>query len=141
MRSRKAAKHQSKYIGLRAYVDADADLVAWWESYPVGERSDALRELMRSALGYQEPRPRAEDEIALLRQEVASLRQMLYELPIHMEQMINNLSSRIVIYSSETAPAAGTIHNNHNGTSSHSSGGLSDEDVLRRVQRMKKARW
>lgn len=141
MRLRKTARRQSKMIGLRAYVDADADLVAWWESYPVGERSDALRELMRSALGYQQPRPRAEDEIALLRQEVASLRQMLYELPIQMEQMINNLSSRIVIYSSETAPAPGTIHHNHNGDSSHSSGGLSDEDVLRREQRMKKARW
>lgn len=58
---RKRNRRQHKVIGLKVYADCDADIINWWESIAVGERSDILRDLIRMAIGGRMHKPKAVD--------------------------------------------------------------------------------
>jgi hypothetical protein len=129
-RRRKQPKRQYKIIGFKAYTDTDADLLEWWESIDAGDRSEALRELMRIGLGYQPVRPRPEDSLVFIHDELAWMRTALSDLPGYVERVIQHVSANGVVLPEARAPTA--AHNGH---------AINDQDALRREQRIKKAKW
>ena len=58
MARRKAAKRRYQTITFKAFEDSDRDILDWWEGIEEGERSDALRDLIRVYLGKQPRRNR-----------------------------------------------------------------------------------
>lgn len=131
MARRKRAKRQHRLIGFKAYTDTDADLLAWWERIPTGDRSETLRELLRLALGYavQRPQPASDGDLAAVQEELAWLRQALADLPGYVQQAIQTAAQTGVLRVSVSSGGTG------NGT------GMSDTDAIRREGRMKKTRW
>ena len=53
MPKKKKSKRAFKLIAFKAYYDTDDDILNWWENIEEGERSDAMRELIREQLGIQ----------------------------------------------------------------------------------------
>ena len=51
MPKKKKSKRAFKLIAFKAYYDTDQDILDWWESIEEGERSDAMRDLIREQLG------------------------------------------------------------------------------------------
>ncbi|NJO20154.1 MAG: hypothetical protein HC838_08970 [Spirulinaceae cyanobacterium RM2_2_10] len=56
------AKHRTKkrnyrMINFKVYYDTDQDILDWWEGIEAGERSDAVRDLIREQLGSVRRRP------------------------------------------------------------------------------------
>lgn len=131
MARRKRAKRQHRLIGFKAYTDTDADLLAWWESIPPGERSETLRELLRLALGYavQRPQSAGDGDLAAVHKELAWLRQALADLPGYVQQAIQTAAEMGVLRADVSSDGVG------NGA------GMSDMDAARREGRMKKTRW
>lgn len=126
-------KRSYRLINFKVFEDDDRDILEWWEGIEVGERSDAIRDVIRAVLGYQPLRRRPEEELAALRGEVARLRDLLHDLPRAIGQEVGSAAAKTIINAGE-APAANKSDNDQGG-------GLSDQDVQRRAQRMKKARW
>lgn len=131
MARRKRAKRQHRLIGFKAYTDTDADLLAWWESIPTGERSETLRELLRLALGYavQRPHPTRDSDLTAVQEELAWLRQALADLPGYVQQAI------------QTAAETGVLRTDVLSDGAGNEVGMSDADAVRREGRMKKTRW
>ena len=94
-RKKKAAK---KGIGLKAFADTDADIIAWWESMPNGERSRALREIIRAAISPQpmtavKPLPHVPDvELVRVCDDTAWIRSALSDLPSYLEHMFSRVA-------------------------------------------------
>jgi hypothetical protein len=130
----KSKKRAYKLIGFKAYMDADADLLAWWESVPTGDRSEALRDLIRTELGYQVNKPTRANELALLREDSAWIRNAILELPHYVEQVIHYVTANTASLPEARAPTdVATLSTNGYG--------LNDQAAKRREQRMKKTQW
>jgi hypothetical protein len=130
MRKRKARQRQHKLIGFKAYTDTDADLLAWWEGIRPGDRSEALRELIRMALGYQMRQPNATYDLPAVQADMVWMREALTDLPGYLEQVIQYVAAHAVV-----------LPENHNPSASQNGAGMSDEAAMRRERRMKKAKW
>ena len=95
-RKKKAPK---KGISLKAFADTDADIIAWWEAMPNGERSRALREIIRAAISPQpitavKPLAHVPDvELVRVCDDAAWIRSALSDLPSYLEHML----SRVVL--------------------------------------------
>ena len=94
-RKKKAPK---KGIGLKAFADTDADIIAWWEAMPNGERSRALREIIRAAIS---PRPMTAAkplphvpavELVRVCDDTAWIRSALSDLPSYLEHMFSRVA-------------------------------------------------
>src|SRR5437870_4494316 len=48
-----STRRPSKTIGFKAFQDTDQDILEWWEGLPEGQRSQVLRDLIRSAMADQ----------------------------------------------------------------------------------------
>ena len=129
-RQTKARKRQHKVIGFKAYADTDADLLAWWHGIAPGSRSDALRDLMRFALGYQPIQAKAVDPIAQVQDELVWMRTALNDLPGYVERVIQHVAENSVRRPKVRSPADANTQDD-----------IGDDAALRRAQRMKKARW
>ncbi|MDX2136545.1 MAG: hypothetical protein SF123_00495, partial [Chloroflexota bacterium] len=53
MAKRKTSKRRYRMITFKVFEDTDSDILDWWEGIDEGERSDALRDLIRGYLGKQ----------------------------------------------------------------------------------------
>ena len=53
MAKRKTSKRRYRMITFKVFEDTDSDILDWWEGIDEGERSDALRDLIRAYLGKQ----------------------------------------------------------------------------------------
>ncbi len=130
--SRKKALKKS--IGFKALDDADADIIAWWETLPGGDRSQALREIIRAAIGHTSRVPvkaaPAAPTMELIRvcDDTAWIRSALTELPSYLEQMW----SRLAVVQTSIAPAE---------VDSAAEARLEQEAIERRRARMKQSEW
>ncbi|MCC7208149.1 MAG: hypothetical protein IT323_12645 [Anaerolineae bacterium] len=117
----KQRKH--RMIAFKAYTDTDADLLAWWQSIPVGARSGAIRELLRLALGYQLETTVSDADMAALRADVAWIRGVLVELPRQVSAM------------AQPAPAP-QVNGNETAVQE-----MDDRSAKLREQRLRKPKW
>ncbi len=89
-------RRQNRNIGFRAFEDTDRDILDWWESMPSGERSAALRGLIRAAIG---GRPHhgngnGNGHTPLMEQvatDTAWLRSAFMELPTYLEGLLSRM--------------------------------------------------
>lgn len=130
-RRTKAKKRESRIIGFRAFSDSDADLVAWWEAIKPGDRSDAMRELIRFALGYQPMCEKPADVLADVRKDITWMRQALNDLPDYVERVVQQVAANTTVAIEAHAPVVPSP-NGH---------AANDSEASRRAQRMKKNRW
>lgn len=125
-------RRRHKVIGFKAYTDTDADLLAWWDGIEPGGRSEALRELMRMALGYLVIPARPEDPIGPVREDTAWIRSALMDLPGYVERVIQHVAAAVPASSGPPSTAEPVNNDGPN---------LSDVDAARRARRMQKAKW
>ena len=130
MRKRKSKQRQHKLIGFKAYTDTDADLLAWWEGIRPGDRSEALRELIRVALGYQLRQPKTSYDLFAVQQDINWMREALTDLPGYVEQVIQYVAAHAVV-----------MPENPNQRVVQNGASMSDETATRRERRLKQAKW
>lgn len=126
---RKRNRRQHKVIGLKVYADCDADIINWWESIAVGERSDILRDLIRMAIGGRMVKQTSVKIPGLtdIKQDTDWIKAALNELPAYMERLLQNVQPV-----TDVRPPPKQIPNIPS---------LKDDDVSRRENKLKKATW
>ena len=91
--SHKHADAKSKTIGFKAFYGNDADILAWWEAMPEGERSDVLRELIRKAInsesrGTPQTDPSKDKQFGQVCEDTARICNALTDLPVYLERLV-----------------------------------------------------
>lgn len=107
---RRRKKSNDRFISIRL-TDADGDLADWWDLLPEGERSQAVKELLRAHIGAQKP-----DQLAPLREAIQRMDDYLHQLA-----------------------AQGVIIGRNGPTEQHNE--LDPDDARRRAQRILKNKW
>lgn len=88
-------RRKSKNIGFKAFEDTDTDILGWWESLPAGERSAALRQVIRAAMCSGSPKQNGNGhppEMVQVAADTAWLRAALMELPTYLEGLFSRAS-------------------------------------------------
>jgi len=105
MAKRKKLKRQHKLIAFKAFDDTDQDILDWWEGIEEGERSGAIRELIREHLDGHNgrnrpprksvPKPEVVPmmELARVRDDTTWIREALHDMPAYLEQIIQTVAA------------------------------------------------
>jgi hypothetical protein len=140
MSKRKTSKRRYRMITFKVFEDTDSDILDWWEGIDEGERSDALRDLIRGYLGKQ---PRKNKlltipELLEVRQDTLWIRDALNEMPGYLERLVQHVATngaaQMAIQPEARAPANGVVLQTTEPA-------LSDNDSERRARRMKRSQW
>ena len=120
-----------KMISFKAYYDSDADILDWWEGCTEGERSEALRDLIRERLGLgMRPAKRLSiPELSVLQHDTAWIRQALSDMPAWLESYLHELAARPTV---QTIP---------NAVAPAGAGGMADNESQRRSKRIQDRGW
>lgn len=141
MPKRKHTRRQHKLIAFKAYYDTDADILGWWESIDEGERSEALRDLIRGQLGVVRRKPKAPmidlPELLEVRRDTLWIRDVLNDMPAYLERVIQHVACNATV-----APVAvGQPPARASPAPTRGEPALTDDDAARRTQRMRKNTW
>jgi hypothetical protein len=134
------AKQKRATATVKMTYSEDADLIAWWNSIPRGSRNAVMKDMMRDyvernrgsyrpILPRNVPQPFDPGRFAQLCEDTAWIRTALMDLPEYVEQVIQHLAA---VAPNARVPA---------GNRGLQDGEVTDEDAVRREQRMKKAKW
>jgi hypothetical protein len=141
MKKRKKQKRQHRLIAFKAFEDTDQDILDWWEDLEEGQRSDAIRELIREHLngrsGRQRPLRKSDPdpdvlpvtELARVRDDTIWIREALHNMPSYLERVIQTVAAM-----QPAAVAAG-------GVIPLQTAALSAQDKLVREANMRKRMW
>ncbi len=141
------AKHRTKkrnyrMINFKVYYDTDQDILDWWEGIEAGERSDAVRDLIREQLGIGGRKLSKTPIIDLpelleVRRDTLWIRDALNDMPAYLERVIQHVAANTVVqpmvvgqHPSRASPAP-----------TRDQPALTDDDAERRTKRMRKATW
>jgi hypothetical protein len=129
----KKRRREYRFIGFKVYADSDQDILAWWEAIDEGQRSDAIRDLIREWLGLPTRRKQQPDlrELLQMREDTAWIRSALNDMPGWLEGVLQQLAAMQPVVS-------GVIPSNVQPPVSSS---LTSNDGERRTRRMKGATW
>ncbi len=130
--ARRKPKRPYRLIGFKAYFDGDQAIIDWWESLDEGSRSNAIRDMLHTALGLNPP-PRKPTvlDLAELRQDTARIRQTLEAMPTVLERMVVQAAARQpVVATAGTAPAP-----------AHDMPILNDAETQRRARKLARVSW
>jgi len=140
MARRKAAKRRYQTITFKAFEDSDRDILDWWEGIEEGERSDALRDLIRVYLGKQPRRNKTLNipELVEVRQDTLWIRDTLNDMPAYLERMMQYVAAQ--------SAAQGAMHPQaqtplENSVLQPNEAALTSSDKDRRARRMKRSQW
>lgn len=148
MGRRKTNRREYKLIGFKAYRDTDADIVAWWEHLPDGERSELMRDLIRGCLmrktaevlsARQTARKLDETLLTRVYDDTAWIRSALNDMPAYLERVIQHVAA--MQPSPQPTARLPADQERPASTAATSEPALSDSDSQRRERRMKKASW
>lgn len=140
MPKKKKSKRAFKLIAFKAYYDTDEDILNWWENIEEGERSDAMRELIREQLGIQrKPRKAAIidlPELMEVRRDTLWIKDALNDMPAYLERVIQHVANNVQpIAVGQTLPRASPQ------VVVQDDPALTDVESERRTRRMKRATW
>jgi hypothetical protein len=105
MAKRKKQKRQHKTLSFKAFEDTDQDILDWWEGIEEGQRSDAIRELIREHLTGRSSRQRSVrksdpsldalpvTELARVRDDTTWIREALHDMPSYLERVIQTVAA------------------------------------------------
>jgi hypothetical protein len=140
MPKKKKSKRAFKLIAFKAYYDTDQDILDWWESIEEGERSDALRDLIREQLGIRR-KSKAPiidlPELLEVRRDTLWIRDALNDIPAYLERVIQHVAANGVVQSM----AVGQHPPRASPPAVRDEPALTDDDAERRTKRMRKATW
>lgn len=137
MPKKKKSKRAFKLIAFKAYYDTDQDILDWWESIEEGERSDALRDLIREQLGI---RRKSKAPIIDLPELLEVRRDTLWirdDMPAYLERIIQHVAANGVVQSM----AVGQHPTRASPPMAMDEPVLTNDDAERRTKRMMKATW
>jgi len=140
MPKKKKSKRAFKLIAFKAYYDTDEDILDWWENIEEGERSDAMRELIREQLGIQRKPQRAAiidlPELMEVRRDTLWIKDALNDMPAYLERVIQHVAANVQpIAVGQTLPRASPQVVGQDDPA------LTDAESERRTRRMKRATW
>ena len=140
MPRKKKSKRGFKLIAFKAYYDTDQDILDWWEGIEEGERSDAMRDLIREQLGVRRQPKRGEiidlPDLMEVRRDTLWIKDALNEMPAYLERVIQHVAANVQPvavgqYQSRASPDVVT----------KDEPALTDAETQRRTRRMKGATW
>ncbi|MDL1902048.1 hypothetical protein FBR02_14925 [Anaerolineae bacterium CFX9] len=140
MPKRRPKKRNYRTITFKVYYDTDEDILDWWEGIEVGERSDAIRDVIREQIGLQ-PHRKAKvidlPELLEVRRDTLWIRDALNDMPAYLERVIQYVAANTVVQpvtvGQHPPRASPPVQNNEPA--------LTDDDAERRTKRMRKATW
>jgi hypothetical protein len=140
MPKRKPKKRTYRTITFKVFYDTDEDILDWWEGIEVGERSDAIRDVIREQIGLQ-PHRKAKvidlPELLEVRRDTLWIRDALNDMPAYLERVIQHVAANTVVQPvtvGQHPPRASPPVQNDEPA-------LTDDDAQRRTKRMRKATW
>ena len=140
MPKKKKSKRAFKLIAFKAYYDTDQDILDWWEAIEEGERSDALRDLIREQLGIRR-KSKAPiidlPELLEVRRDTLWIRDALNDMPAYLERVIQHVAANGVAQSM----AVGQHPARASPPVIMDEPALTNDDAERRTKRMRKATW
>lgn len=140
MPKKKKSKRAFKLIAFKAYYDTDQDILDWWESIEEGERSDAMRDLIREQLGIRR-KSKAPiidlPELLEVRRDTLWIRDALNDMPAYLERIIQHVAANGVVQSM----AVGQHPPRASPPAVMDEPALTNDDAQRRTKRMRKATW
>ena len=140
MVKRKTSKRRYQMITFKVFEDTDSDILDWWEGIDEGERSDALRDLIRGYLGKQPRKNKVLTipELLEVRQDTLWIRDALNEIPGYLERLVQHVAANgaagITLQPVARSPTNGDVL-------PPTEPALSDNDSERRTRRMKRSQW
>jgi hypothetical protein len=87
-------RRKSRNIGFKAFEDTDTDILQWWESMPAGERSAALRKVIRATITNSVANRNGNGhapEMVQVAEDTAWLRSAMMELPTYLEGLFSRM--------------------------------------------------
>ena len=142
MAKQRTKKRNYRMINFKVYYDTDQDILDWWEGIEAGERSDAVRDLIREQLGVVRRKPSKAPIIDLpelleVRRDTLWIRDALNDMPAYLERVIQHVAANTVVQPmvvGQHPPRASPPAQNNEPA-------LTDDDAERRTKRMRKATW
>jgi len=138
MAKRRPKKRNYKLINFKVYYDTDEDIIDWWEGIEAGERSDAIRDLIREQLGQQPLRPTGKiielPELTEVRRDTIWIRDALNDMPAYLERVIQHVAATAQVSVGHPARASPQVV-------AKDEPALTDAETQRRTRRMKGATW
>lgn len=145
MPKRKPKKRTYRTITFKVFYDTDEDILDWWEGIEVGERSDAIRDVIREYIGSQPQRRTKLSQTAIIdlpellevRRDTLWIRDALNDMPAYLERVIQHVAANTVVQpvavGQHPPRASPPVQNNEPA--------LTDAESQRRTRRMKRATW
>ena len=135
MGKRRSKKRGYKLINFKAYYDDDADIVAWWEDIEEGERSEALRAVIRDYLGLPTKRRQTSvielPELLEVRRDTLWIKDALNDMPAYLERLIQHVAANVQpVAVGQMEPRASPVEP-----------ALTEAESQRRTRRMRNATW
>jgi hypothetical protein len=140
MPRKKKSKRGFKLIAFKAYYDTDQDILDWWEGIEEGERSDAMRDLIREQLGVRRPPKHSEiidlPDLMEVRRDTLWIKDALNEMPAYLERVIQHVAANVQpVAVGQYQPRASPVEAQTDDPA------LTDAETQRRTRRMKRATW
>ena len=141
MPRQKKSKHDFKLIAFKAYYDTDQDILDWWEDIEEGERSEAIRDLIREQLGIGRKSDKAKlsktaiidlPELLEVRRDTLWIRDTLNDMPAYLERVIQQVAANVQPVAVEQNPSRASPVEAQNDEPA-----LTDADAERRTRRMR----
>jgi len=137
------AKQKRATATVKMTYSEDADLIAWWNSIPRGSRNAVMKDMIRDYIehnrgGYRPilprnvPQPFDPGRFTQVCDDTAWIRTALMDLPGYVERVIQHVAAVGGMQPNSRSP---------NGNSVLQGEDVSNEDAVRRENRMKKAKW
>lgn len=140
MSKRKPKKRSYRTITFKVFYDTDPDILDWWEGIESGQRSDAMREVIREQLGIQGQTRRGEiielPELVAVRQDTLWIKDALNDMPAYLERIIQHVAANVQpVAVGQYQPRASPVEAQTDDPA------LTDAETQRRTRRMKRATW
>ncbi|MBZ0275809.1 MAG: hypothetical protein K8I60_06675 [Anaerolineae bacterium] len=134
MPKRRSKKRAYRMVAFKVYYDTDQDILDWWEGIIEGERSDAIRDVIREFIGIQPKRKTKIIELPELlevRRDTLWIKDALNDMPAYLERLIQHVAANVQpVAVGQTQPRASPVEP-----------ALTDAESQRRTRRMRNATW
>jgi len=135
---KKQKKRSYRTITFKVYLDDDADILDWWDGIEAGERSDAIRDMIREFLGLP-VRHRKRIQIPGLHdmhRDILWIHSALNDMPDYLQNLMQDIIASRPVIVQQTRASPDEVQDN-----SSEEPPLNKGEQERRVGRMKNSTW
>ena len=135
---KKNKKRSYRTITFKVYLDDDADILDWWDGIEAGERSDAIRDMIREFLGLP-VRHRKRIQIPGLHdmhRDILWIHNALNDMPDYLQNLMQQLASSRPIIVEQSRASPDEVQDNTTEEQP-----LDNDEQKRRVGRMRNSTW